>query len=148
MRSFEQMKAIVKGAPKGFGGRPAAYRYDVIFLKDRLTADETMKRMTAKPGVCRVFAGDGTSGRRSSASAELQPLSPIATVVTCELRPTSIPRCCRRRGALQVLSRDMSIPGMGVRRRRGREDVPIGRSEARLNHSGANERSYEKSDCV
>lgn len=59
VRSFEQMKAIVEGAPKGFGGRPAAYRYDVIFLKDPLTADEAMKSMTANPGVDRVFAGDG-----------------------------------------------------------------------------------------
>jgi uncharacterized protein (DUF1697 family) len=59
VRSFEQMKAIVEEAPKGFGGRPAAYRYDVIFLKDPLTTDEAMKSMTAKPGVDRVFAGDG-----------------------------------------------------------------------------------------
>jgi uncharacterized protein (DUF1697 family) len=59
VRSFEQMKAIVEGAPKGFGGRPAAYRYDVVFLKDPLTADEAMKSVTAKPGVDRVFAGNG-----------------------------------------------------------------------------------------
>ena len=59
VRSFEQMKAIVESAPKGFGGRPAAYRYDVIFLKDSLTADEAMKCMTAKPGVDRLFAGNG-----------------------------------------------------------------------------------------
>ncbi|MGH9196783.1 MAG: DUF1697 domain-containing protein [Acidimicrobiia bacterium] len=59
VRSFEQMKAIVERAPKGFGGRPNAYRYDVIFLKHPLTADEAMKSMTAKPGVDRVFAGDG-----------------------------------------------------------------------------------------
>jgi uncharacterized protein (DUF1697 family) len=59
LRSFEQMKAIVEGAPKGFGARPAVYRYDVIFLKAPLTADEAMKCMTAKPGVDRMFAGDG-----------------------------------------------------------------------------------------
>jgi uncharacterized protein (DUF1697 family) len=59
LRSFEQMKAIVEGAPRGFGGSPTAYRYDVIFLKHPLTADEAMKSMTAKPGVDRVFAGDG-----------------------------------------------------------------------------------------
>jgi uncharacterized protein (DUF1697 family) len=59
VRSFEQIKAIVEEAPTGFGRRPAAYRYDVIFLKDPLTADEAMKSMTAKPGVDRVFAGDG-----------------------------------------------------------------------------------------
>jgi uncharacterized protein (DUF1697 family) len=59
LRSFEQMKAIVERAPKGFGGRPTAYRYDVIFLKHPLTADEAMKSMSVKPGVDRVFAGDG-----------------------------------------------------------------------------------------
>jgi uncharacterized protein (DUF1697 family) len=58
VRSFEQMKAIVNGAPKGFGERPAAYRYDVIFLKDPLTADDAMQIVPAKPGVDRVFAGD------------------------------------------------------------------------------------------
>jgi uncharacterized protein (DUF1697 family) len=57
--SFEQMKAIVEGAPRGFGGRPSAYRYDVIFLKHPLTAGEAMQSVTAKPGVDRVFAGDG-----------------------------------------------------------------------------------------
>ena len=59
VRSFEQMKAIVEGAPMGFGARPTAYRYDVIFLKHPLTADEALKSITAKPGVDRVFAGDG-----------------------------------------------------------------------------------------
>jgi uncharacterized protein (DUF1697 family) len=59
LRSFEQMKAIVEGAPKGFGGRPAEYRYDVIFLKHPVTAAEAMKSLTANPGVDRVFAGDG-----------------------------------------------------------------------------------------
>jgi len=59
VRSFEQMQAIVEGAPKGFGGRPAEYRYDVVFLKDPLTADEAMKSMAAKAGIDRVFVGDG-----------------------------------------------------------------------------------------
>ena len=59
VRSFEQMKAIVEAAPMGFGARPTAYRYDVIFLKHPLTADEALKSITAKPGVDRVFAGNG-----------------------------------------------------------------------------------------
>jgi uncharacterized protein (DUF1697 family) len=59
VRSVPQMKAIVEGAPKGFGGRPAAYRYDVIFLKEPLTADEALTSMPANPGVDRVIAGDG-----------------------------------------------------------------------------------------
>jgi uncharacterized protein (DUF1697 family) len=58
VRSFEQMKATVEGAPRGFGRQPATYRYDVIFLKHPLTPDEAMKSVSAKPGVDRVFAGD------------------------------------------------------------------------------------------
>jgi uncharacterized protein (DUF1697 family) len=53
------MRATVEKAPKGFGRAPAAYRYDVIFLKDPLTPAEAMKSVKAKPGVDRVFAGDG-----------------------------------------------------------------------------------------
>ena len=72
VRSFEQMKAIVEEAPKGFGGRPAAYRYDVIFLKDPLTTDEAMTCMTARPGVDRLFAGNGVlySSRLISKAAQ------------------------------------------------------------------------------
>ena len=59
VRSREQMKAIVDGAPKGFGHRPAAYRYDVIFLKEPLSVEEAMLSVTAKAGVDRVCSGDG-----------------------------------------------------------------------------------------
>jgi uncharacterized protein (DUF1697 family) len=66
------MKAIVEDAPKGFGRQPAAYSYDVIFLKDPLTPDEAIKSVSAKPGVDRVFAGDGVlySSRLISKAAE------------------------------------------------------------------------------
>lgn len=59
LRSLDQMKAIVEGAPKGFGTRPAAYRYDVIFLKAPLTADEALETMPVNPEVDRVAAGEG-----------------------------------------------------------------------------------------
>ena len=74
MRSFEQMKATVGKAPKGFGRQPTAYRYDVIFLKDPLTPDEAIKSVTAKPGVDLVFAGDGVLyfSRRISKAAQSQ----------------------------------------------------------------------------
>ena len=38
VRNRAQMRAIVEHAPKGFGTEPAAYRYDVIFLKPPLTS--------------------------------------------------------------------------------------------------------------
>jgi uncharacterized protein (DUF1697 family) len=59
VRSFEQMRAIVAAAPSSFGRRPAEYRYDVLFLKEPLTAGEAMESVTATPGVDRVTAGEG-----------------------------------------------------------------------------------------
>jgi len=59
VRSLEQMTAVVQRAPKGFGRRPTAYRYDVVFLREPLTVSEALKSMTAKPGVDRVCAGAG-----------------------------------------------------------------------------------------
>jgi uncharacterized protein (DUF1697 family) len=72
VRSFEEMKAIVDGAPKGFGQKPDAYRYDVVFLKHPLTAAEALASMTPKPGVDRVVAGDGVlyASRLVSRAAE------------------------------------------------------------------------------
>jgi uncharacterized protein (DUF1697 family) len=58
LRSLAEMKATIEKAPKGFGRHPAAYRYDVVFLKHPLTADEAMRCVTAKPGVDQVFPGD------------------------------------------------------------------------------------------
>jgi uncharacterized protein (DUF1697 family) len=59
VRSLDEMKRIVERAPNGFGKRPAAYRYDVVFLKHPLSAEEATKSMPAKPGVDRVVAGSG-----------------------------------------------------------------------------------------
>jgi uncharacterized protein (DUF1697 family) len=59
VRSCKQMRAIVEKAPKGFGSDPVSYRYDVIFLKDPLTAREAIKSVTTKPGVDEAFAGQG-----------------------------------------------------------------------------------------
>ena len=59
VRSHQQMKEIVAHAPKGFGSDPATYRYDVIFLKNPLTAAKAMKSVTTKEGVDQAFAGKG-----------------------------------------------------------------------------------------
>jgi uncharacterized protein (DUF1697 family) len=53
------MKAIVAHAPPDFGSDPDAYRYDVIFLKEPLSAAEAMQSVTTKDGVDQAFAGDG-----------------------------------------------------------------------------------------
>src|SRR6266498_5352480 len=59
VRSRKQMKDIVTQAPKGFGSDPASYRYDVIFLKEPLTAAKAMKSVTTREGVDQAFAGKG-----------------------------------------------------------------------------------------
>jgi uncharacterized protein (DUF1697 family) len=59
LRSQSQMKAIVTKAPRGFGADPDTYRYDVIFLKEPLTAAKAMKSVTTKEGVDQAHAGSG-----------------------------------------------------------------------------------------
>jgi uncharacterized protein (DUF1697 family) len=59
VRSLRQLKGIVTNAPKGFGSDPAAYRYDVIFLKEPLTAAKAMKSVSTKEEVDQAFAGKG-----------------------------------------------------------------------------------------
>ena len=59
VRSRNQMRAVVESAPKGFGSEPAKYRYDVVFLKEPLTARAAMKSVLTKPGVDEAHAGTG-----------------------------------------------------------------------------------------
>jgi uncharacterized protein (DUF1697 family) len=59
VRSHKQLAGIVSSAPKGFGRDPAAYRYDVVFLKEPLTPAAAMKDITTKDGVDAVTTGKG-----------------------------------------------------------------------------------------
>ena len=59
LRSHAQMRAIVDGAPRGFGSHPASYRYYVIFLKEPLTAKAALMDVPARPGVDEAHAGRG-----------------------------------------------------------------------------------------
>lgn len=59
VRSQKQMKEIVANAPKGFGSDQSTYRYDVLFLKDPLTAAKAMKSVSMKEGVDEAYAGKG-----------------------------------------------------------------------------------------
>jgi uncharacterized protein (DUF1697 family) len=56
--SDSEMERVVAQAPKGFGKDPAQYRYDVLFVKEPLTATEALKEIPAAPGVDTVHAGD------------------------------------------------------------------------------------------
>jgi uncharacterized protein (DUF1697 family) len=59
VRNRTQLRAIVDRRPKGFGAEPAKYRYDVVFLKEPLTAKVAMKSLQLKPGVDEAHAGTG-----------------------------------------------------------------------------------------
>lgn len=59
LRSERQLRAIVDNAPAGFGERPDSYRYDVIFLREPLTAAEAIAQMPVHPEVDTAHAGDG-----------------------------------------------------------------------------------------
>ena len=59
LRSHDQMRAIVADAPTGFGSQPDRYRYNVIFLREPLTAAEAMQDLRTRDGVDQACAGDG-----------------------------------------------------------------------------------------
>ncbi len=80
LRSRQQLRKAVDGAPRAFGSRPSQFRYDVIFLKEPLTAAEAMKSVSAKPGVDEAFAGPGVLYvSRLIAKASQSQLSRIAS---------------------------------------------------------------------
>lgn len=60
VRSDKEMAAIVTNAPAGFGQEPDAYRYDVIFLKEPLTAAEAIPHLSPREGVDQLHPGEGT----------------------------------------------------------------------------------------
>jgi uncharacterized protein (DUF1697 family) len=59
LRSGAEMVSVVADAPKGFGSKPSDYRYDVVFLKEPLTASAALKSVPTKDGVDRVWPGRG-----------------------------------------------------------------------------------------
>jgi uncharacterized protein (DUF1697 family) len=59
VRTDEEMRGIVEAAPEGFGARAGLYRYDVIFLKEPLTASSAVERVRLREGVDQAHAGRG-----------------------------------------------------------------------------------------
>lgn len=59
VRSAGQLRAVVDGAPGGFGTRPATHLSDVAFLKAPLTSQEAMAAVEQREGVDRAWPGDG-----------------------------------------------------------------------------------------
>lgn len=59
LRSRAQVRRIVEEAPAGFGAQPGRYRYDVLFLKEPLTARAALAQVPTRPGVDAAWAGHG-----------------------------------------------------------------------------------------
>jgi uncharacterized protein (DUF1697 family) len=57
--SQTQLTTIVKQAPPAFGSAPAAYRYDVIFLKIPFSPPAILRDIPLKTGVDTIAAGPG-----------------------------------------------------------------------------------------
>lgn len=81
--SQEKLLKIIANAPEGFGNNPEEYRYDVIFIKEPLTAPEAFEKIRMKDGVDFVTVGDGVLyfSRRSTDSAQSQMTKMIGTPV-------------------------------------------------------------------
>jgi uncharacterized protein (DUF1697 family) len=59
LRTQKQLEDVVAHAPEGFGTEPAKYRYDVLFLKEPLTAAVALKSVPTRAGVDAAHAGKG-----------------------------------------------------------------------------------------
>ena len=59
LRTLDEMRAIVRGAPRGFGTKPAVYRYDVIYLKASLPPETALAAVPVREGVDAAHAGPG-----------------------------------------------------------------------------------------
>jgi len=57
--THDQLAFIVEGAPAGFGENPGKYKYDVIFLRQPLTATVAMKSVSLREGVDAAYKGQG-----------------------------------------------------------------------------------------
>lgn len=57
--TYQELEAIVAGAPPGFGKFPGEYKYDVMFLREGLFAPDLLKQIPLKEGVDQVWNGPG-----------------------------------------------------------------------------------------
>ena len=57
--SHQQLKAMIEKAPAGFGLFPETHKYDVVFLKRPLTAENALPDIVARKEVDYVYAMNG-----------------------------------------------------------------------------------------
>jgi uncharacterized protein (DUF1697 family) len=59
LRTARQLRAVVEGAPDGFGQRPDEFHSDVVFLKAPLTSRQAMRVVELREGVDQAWPGRG-----------------------------------------------------------------------------------------
>lgn len=59
LRTRDELRAVVESAPPGFGSDPELRRYDVLFLKEPLTATEAFAVLPRRDGVDEAAPGPG-----------------------------------------------------------------------------------------
>jgi uncharacterized protein (DUF1697 family) len=59
VRSHAELRAVVDGAPDGFGEEPGTYHSDAIFLKAPLTGRQAIRVLEPREGVDRAWPGKG-----------------------------------------------------------------------------------------
>ena len=59
LRTHRQLRAVVEGAPDGFGQRPHEFHSDVVFLKAPLTSRQALRVVELREGVDRAWPGRG-----------------------------------------------------------------------------------------
>jgi uncharacterized protein (DUF1697 family) len=59
LRTERQLRAVVEGAPEGFGQRPDEFHSDVVFLKAPLTSRQAMRVVEVREGVDSAWPGRG-----------------------------------------------------------------------------------------
>jgi len=57
--SYEQLKAVVEQSPEEFGMHPDTQKYDVVFLKEPLTAENAFDQIIARKEIDFVYAQNG-----------------------------------------------------------------------------------------
>ena len=81
VRSLDQLRAVVEGAPDGFGEAPDTFHSDVLFLKAPLTARQALRVVQRRDGVDQAWAGRGVVyfARRSALRTKSKMSSIVGT---------------------------------------------------------------------
>ena len=59
LKTYQELEAIVAGAPAGFGKSAGENKYDVMFLREGLSSSDLRKQIPLKEGVDQVWDGPG-----------------------------------------------------------------------------------------